>query len=122
MSKGSSAAKAASHTMAESRVSGIIKSLGKLEDDLDSLNGRVGEMRRQLTVKAQSQIDYMTEKTREMAAKEAEVIINKSRAEATAESERITDTGKARLDTIKSAVDANFEGAVDDVVSTILKP
>ncbi len=108
--------------MAESKVSTTIKSLRRLEDDLDSLNGRVGGMKRQLAAKAQSQIESLTEKTREMAAQEADVIISKSKAEAGAESERITAAGEARLSEVKSAVDAHFESAVDDVVSTILRP
>jgi len=107
---------------AESNVSGIIKSLNVLEDDLDSLGGKVGDMKKQLAARTQSQIESMREKTREMAAKEAEVIINKSKAKAEAESKDIKERGEARLAEIKSAVDANFEGAVKDVVSTILKP
>jgi len=35
----------------ESKVTGIIKSLNVLEDDLDSLTGKVGDMKKQLTVK-----------------------------------------------------------------------
>ena len=116
MSKGSAS------VAAESNVSGIIKSLSALEDNLDSLGGKVGDMKKQLAARAQSQIESMMEKTREMASKEAEVIINESRAAAEAESKGITERGEARLAEIKSAVDDNFEGAVKDVVSTILKP
>ena len=35
-------------TMAESKVAGIIKSLSGLEDDLDSLNNKVDDMKKQL--------------------------------------------------------------------------
>ena len=41
--------------MAESKVTGIIKSLNALEDDLDSLNDKVSDMKKQLSVKAQRQ-------------------------------------------------------------------
>ena len=76
--------------MAESKVTGIIKSLNILEDDLDSLNSKVGDMKKQLFVKAQSEIDNLLEKTREMATKEAEIIINASKEKATAESVKIS--------------------------------
>ena len=71
-------------SLAESKVTGIIKSLSSLEDDLDSLNGKVADMKKQLNVKAQTEIDALLEKTREMATKEAEVIINASKEKATA--------------------------------------
>ena len=108
--------------MAESQVSEIIKSLNGLEDDLDSLNGKVGEMKKQLAIGAQTQIESLTEKTREMATKEAQAIIDESKAEAESKSKKITEAGADKLAEIKSAVDANFESAVKDVVSTILKP
>ena len=61
-------------SMAESKVTGIIQSLSALEDDLDSLNGKVAEMKKQLSIKAQTEIDKLLEKTREMATNEAEII------------------------------------------------
>ena len=107
--------------MAESKVTGIIKSLNVLEDDLDSLNSRVGDMKKQLSVKAQSEIDSLLEKTREMATKEAEIIINASKEKATAESVKISQAGDAKLSEIRSSIDANFDEAVKHVVSTVLK-
>ena len=38
-------------SMAESKVTGIIQSLNSLEDDLDSLNIKVDDMKKQLNVK-----------------------------------------------------------------------
>ncbi len=108
-------------SMAESKVSGIIKSLNALEDDLDSLNGKVADMKKQLSVKAQTEIDVLLEKTREMATKEAEVIINASKEKATAESAKITQEGEAKLSELQSNVDASFDEAVKHVVSTVLK-
>ena len=70
----------------ESKVTGIIQSLNGLEDDLDSLTGKVGDMKKQLTVKTLSEIDTLLEKTREMAMKEAEVIINAAKEKANIES------------------------------------
>jgi len=107
--------------MAESKVTGIVKSLNILEDDLDSLNSKVGEMKKQLSVKAQTEIDNLLEKTREMATKEAEVIINASKEKASSESVKIAQQGDAKLSEIQSNIDANFDEAVKHVVSTVLK-
>ena len=107
--------------MAESKVTGIVKSLNILEGDLDSLNSKVGDMKKQLSVKAQTKIDNLLEKTREMATKEAEVIINASKEKATAESVKIAQQGDAKLSEIQSNIDANFDEAVKYVVSTVLK-
>jgi len=108
-------------SMAESKVTGIVKSLNILEDDLDSLNSKVGDMKKQLSVKAQTEIDNLLEKTREMATKEAEVIINASKEKATTESVKIAQQGDAKLSEIQSNIDANFDEAVKHVVSTVLK-
>ncbi|MBT8243508.1 MAG: hypothetical protein HKP34_07435 [Nitrosopumilus sp.] len=107
--------------MAESKVTGIIKSLNALEDDLDSLTSKVGDMKKQLSMKAQSEIDNLLEKTREMATKEAEVIINASKDKANADSTKIAQEGDAKLSEIQSSIDANFDEAVKHVVSTVLK-
>ena len=108
-------------SVAESKVTGIIKSLNALEDDIDSLNSKVGDMKKQLSVKALSEIDNLFEKTREMATKEAEVIINASKEKATAESVKITQEGDVKLSKLQSTIDTNFDEAVKDVVSTVLK-
>jgi V/A-type H+-transporting ATPase subunit G/H len=108
-------------SMAESKVTGIVKSLNILEDDLDSLNSKVGDMKKQLSVKAQTKIDNLLEKTREMATKEAEIIINASKEKATAESAKISQAGDAKLSEIQSNIDANFDEAVKYVVTTVLK-
>ncbi len=107
--------------MAESKVTGIIKSLNVLEDDIDSLNSKVGDMKKQLSVKAQNEIDALMEKTREMATKEAEVMINASKEKATAESAKIAQEGEAKLSEIQAKIDASFDEAVKHVVSTVLK-
>ena len=107
--------------MAESKVTGIIQSLSGLENDLDSLNGKVTEMKKQLTLKTQTEIDKLLEITKEMATKEAEVIINSSKEKATAESAKIGQEGEAKLSEITSRIDSNFDEAVRHVVSTVLK-
>lgn len=107
--------------MAESKVTGIIQSLNELENELDSLNSKVADMKKQITVKALNEIDKLLEKTREMAMKEAEVIINASKTKATTESTKITKEGELKLSEIQSNIDAHFDEAVKHVVSTVLK-
>ena len=107
--------------VAESKVTGIIKSLNGLEDDLDSLTGKVGDMKKQLNVKTLSEIDTLLEKTREMATKEAEVMINAAKEKANSESAKIAQDGESKLAEIDSNVNSNFDDMVKHVVSTILK-
>ena len=107
--------------VAESKVTGIIKTLNVLEDDLDSLTGKVGDMKKQLNVKTLTEIDTLLEKTREMATKEAEVIINAAKEKANTESAKIAQEGESKLSQIESNVNSNFDDMVKHVVSTILK-
>ena len=107
--------------VAESKVTGIIKTLNVLEDDLDSLTGKVGDMKKQLNVKTLTEIDTLVEKTREMATKEAEVIINAAKEKANTESAKIAQDGESKLAEIDSNVNSNFDDMVKHVVSTILK-
>ena len=107
--------------VAESKVTGIIQSLNALEDDLDSLTGKVGDMKKQLNVKTLTEIDTLLEKTREMATKEAEVIINAAKEKANTESAKIAQDGESKLAEIDSNVNSNFDDMVKHVVSTILK-
>ena len=108
-------------SMAESKVTGIIQSLNVLESDLDSLNDKVSDMKKQLAVKAQSKVDALLEKTQEMATKEAEILITASKEKATAESAKIAQEGETKLSEIQSNIDANFDEAIKHVVSTVLK-
>ena len=107
--------------VAESKVTGIIKTLNVLEDNLDSLSGKVGDMKKQLNVKTLSEIDTLLEKTRDMATKEAEVIINAAKEKANTESVKIAQEGDSKLAEIESNTNANFDDMVKYVVSTILK-
>ncbi len=107
--------------VAKSKVTGIIKSLNVLEGDLDSLTDKVGDVKKQLNVKTLSEIDTLLEKTREMATKEAEVIINAAKEKANAESTQIVQDGDSKLAEIESNTNANFDDMVKYVVSTILK-
>ena len=108
-------------SMAESKVTGIIQSLSGLEDDLDSLNSKVSDMKKQLSLRAQTEIDSLLEKTREMATKEAESIILSSKEKAQNESSRISKENKVKLEELQTRIDSNFDQAVRHVVSTVLK-
>jgi len=108
-------------SMAESKVTGIIQSLSGLEDDLDSLNSKVSDMKKQLSLRAQTEIDTLMEKTREMATKEAEMIILSSKEKAQKESSRISQENKVKLEELQTTIDSNLDLAVRHVVSTVLK-
>ncbi|MGQ0606090.1 MAG: hypothetical protein ACT4OD_03925 [Candidatus Nitrosotenuis sp.] len=108
--------------VADSKVSKIIKSLAELEDDLDSLNVKVADMKKSLNSRAQKEIDSLREQVTKMAIKEAEAMISETRAKAESQAKKITADGAAKLDKTKSAIDSKFNEAVDSVVSTILKP
>lgn len=107
--------------MSESKVTAIVNALSGLEDDLDSLSARLSDMKKSLDSKAQSEIDGLMAKTREMAAREAEAIIGDARAKAESESEKIAQDGQARLEKLRSDIDAGRDDAVKRVVSTVLK-
>ena len=108
-------------SVAESKVSGIVKALSALEDDLDSLNTKLADMKKNLNIKAQNEIDELMGKTREMATKEAEVIINDAKSKAESESAKIAQDGEAKLQEVQSKIDAGLNDAVTHVVSTVLK-
>ena len=105
----------------QSRVAGIVGALSALEDDLDSLDGGIEEMKRRLAAGAQSEIDSMLARTRESASKEAGRIIDKARAEAEAEAAGIAEAGEARMGELRAGIDSGMERAVDHVVSSVLK-
>lgn len=108
-------------SMAESKVAGIVKSLESLEDDLDAIHAKSADIKRRLAASAQAEIEKMREKTRQMAMQEAESIIGAAKEKAGAEASRISQEGEARLAGIRSRIDSGFDGAVEHVVSTVLK-
>ena len=96
--------------VAESKVTGIIKTLNVLEGDLDSLTGKVGDMKKQLNVKTLSEIDTLLEKTREMATKEAEVIIKTDKKEIIISKPSVTEM-KAKDSSIFTVTADSYEEA-----------
>jgi V/A-type H+-transporting ATPase subunit G/H len=109
-------------TVADSKVSKIIKSLAELENDIDSLNVKVAEIKKSLNSKALKEIDSLKEKTSQMAIKEAESMISETKTRAEQQAKKIASDGAAKLEKLKTTIDSKFDEAVDSVVSTILKP
>ena len=99
----------------------IIKALSGLESDIDSLNEKLADMKKQLNQKAQKEIDQLLEQVIQMATKEAEDIISETRDKAKSESQRISAAGDVNLKDLQDKIDTKFNEAVDHVVSTVLK-
>ncbi|RDJ31799.1 MAG: hypothetical protein DWQ18_01500 [Crenarchaeota archaeon] len=107
--------------VAESKVTGIVKALSSLENDLDSLNAKVADMKKSLNLKSQTEIDKLMISVREMATADAESIINKAKEKANAESAKISQNSEKKIGEIQAQIDANFDQAVKHIVSTVLK-
>lgn len=108
--------------VADSKVSKIIKSLAELENDIDSLNSKVADMKKSLNSKTLKEIDSLKEKTTQIAMNEAEAIISETKAKAEEQAKKIKTDGATKLEKLKITIDSKFEDAVNSVVSTILKP
>lgn len=108
--------------VADSKVSKIIKSLAELENDLDSLNVKVADMKKALTASAQKEIDSLREKVTSMAMREAESMISETKARAESQAKKIASDGAAKLEKTKANIESKFNEAVESAVSTILKP
>jgi len=113
---------AAQTTVADPKVSKIIKSLFELENNIDSLNEKVADIKKTLTSKTQSELEALKSQVTQMAIKEAESIILETKARAEQQSKKIVAEGEAKLAKLKSTVESKSNEAVDSVVSTILKP
>lgn len=104
-----------------SKVDVIVKALTELENDIDSLNSKVADMKKSLQTKTQKEIDKLMEQVREMATKEAESMINQTRQKAKTQAEQILKSGDEKAAKTKNQIDTKFDEAVDIVVSTVLK-
>ena len=103
------------------KVDGIIKSLSELESEIDSVNLSLANMKKALNSTAQKEIDSLLEQTKKMANSEAESMISEAKSKAESESKKIAQDGEAKAAEIQQKIDSNFDSAVDDAVSTILK-
>ena len=108
-------------TLEPGKVDTIIKALSGLESDIDSLNEKLGDMKKQLNQKADKEIDKLKDQVTQMATKEAELIISEAREKAKSESQRIITAGDVSLKDVQNKIDTKFNEAVDHVVSTVLK-
>ena len=107
--------------IAESKVDGIIKALSGLENDIDSLNDKLAEMKKTLNSRVNKEIEQNMANVTDMATKEAESMIAAAKQKAEAEAENIVQSGKQKLEEIQNNIDAKFDESVDYVVSTVLK-
>ena len=103
------------------KVDGIIKSLSELESQIDSVNLSLADMKKALNSTVHREIDSLLEQTRKMANSEAESLIADSKSKAESESQKINQDGEAKTAEIQQKIDSNFDSAVDNAVSTILK-
>ena len=103
------------------KVDGIINTLSNLESDIDSLNEKLADIKKQLNSTAQKEIERLMEETKNMATKEAERLISESKTRAESESAKILQKGEENLVEIQQNIDANFDSAVKDAVLTVMK-
>jgi len=108
-------------TVQPSKVDGIISALSELENNIDSLDEKLVDMKKELNQKATKEIDKFKEQVTQMATKEATTIIDNAREKAKLESQKIMTESDANLKDVQNKIDANFNDAVDYVVSTVLK-
>ena len=113
---------AAQTTVADSKVSKIIKSLSELENSIDSLNEKVADIKKILASKTETELESLKSQVTQMAIKEAESLILETKAKAEQQAKKIAADGEAKLASLKSTVESKSNEAVDSVVSMILKP
>jgi len=107
--------------IAASKVDVIINALSGLEDDVDSLNTKIADMKKKLNTKTQNEIDKIMEQTTKMATQEAESLISQSREKSKIQADQILKKGEENLAKIKAQIDSKFDQAVDHVASIVLK-
>jgi V/A-type H+-transporting ATPase subunit G/H len=107
--------------VAVSKVEGIIKTLSELEENIDSLNEKVADMKKKLHVRAENEVENLREKVVEMATKESESMISKTRDGANQDAKKILNDGEKSLAEIKTKISEKFDEAVEYTISSILK-
>ena len=96
-------------SMAESKVTGIVEALNGLEENLESLNSKVDDMKKQLSVKSLNEIDKLMEKTRAMATEEAEKIISDYIQQGNEAKVRIIQEAEVAAEKLQSQARRNIE-------------
>ena len=107
--------------VAVSKVEGIIKTLSELEENIDSLNEKVADMKKKLHTRVENEVEILREKVVEMATKESESIISKTRDAANQDAKKILNDGEKSLAEIKTKISEKFNEAGEDTISSILK-
>ncbi len=106
----------------ETKVAGILGALSQLEQDLDSLESSVSDMKKSITTKTNSEIESVSIKVRQSASAKAEQIVAAAKAKAEQESDEISKNGQIKLEEIRARIKSESASAVEYVVSTVLKP
>ena len=104
-----------------SKVEGIIKTLSELEENIDSLNEKVADMKKKLHARVENEVENLREKVVEMATKEAGSMISKTRDAANQDAKKILNDGEKSLAEIKTKINEKFDEAVEYTIASILK-
>lgn len=107
--------------MVQTQVGRVMGAITSLESSLESVETRASEMQKSLGVKAGAESSRLLEAVRELAGRESDAIVSAARAKAESESKKIKQKGADTASQIQTNIDANFDGAVEYVVSEILK-
>lgn len=107
--------------VAISKVEGIIKTLSELEENIDSLNDKVADMKKKLHARVENEIENLREKVVEMVTIESKSIISKTKDAANQDAKKILNDGEKSLAEIKTKISEKFDEAVEDTISSMLK-
>ncbi len=103
-----------------SAVETIVSALSELENDIDGMYGRVEDMRRRIIARSDEEIENLKQQIITLANEEAKQIVDRTKAEAEAESEEIGETGRANLANIRKNIKASFDATVNSIVQAVL--
>ena len=103
-----------------SAVETIVSALSDLENDIDGMYGRVEEMKRRIIAHSDEEIEKLKQQIITIANEEAKQIVDSTKAEAEAESEKIGEIGRANLANIRKNIKASFDTTVDSIVQAVL--
>ena len=92
----------------ETKVAGILGALSQLEQDLDSLESSVSDMKKSITTKTNSEIESVSIKVRQSASAKAEQIVAAAKAKAEQESDEISKNGQIKLEEIRARISDRF--------------
>ena len=120
MAKGKAAHTEIPPPTSHSAVETIVSALSELENDIDGMYGRVEEMKRRIITHSDEEIEKLKQQIITIANEEAKQIVDSTKAEAEAESEKIGEIGRANLANIRKNIKASFDATVDSIVQAVL--